>query len=168
MNEPMKTVPDFEDLLTLLEKHEVRYLVIGGMAFVFHVKPRYTKDMDVWVDREEDNLTRTNQALAEFGSPNLLDTGVRGQVLQIGVAPNRIDLITSVSGVSFDTAWTTRVRASYGKTQVNWIGLDCLLDIKSRIDDPRHRSDARFLAKIKEMKKHPAKNGRKGRGGRRR
>jgi len=66
MSERMKTVPDFEDLLVLFEKHGVRCLIIGGVAFVFHVKPRYTKDLDVWVDNAPENMMR---AAATTGRP---------------------------------------------------------------------------------------------------
>ena len=85
----METLPDFEDMLSLLYKHHVRYLVIGGLAFIYHVKPRYTKDMDLWIDPSRENIDRANQALAEFGSPTLIEQGDPGQIIQIGVAPNR-------------------------------------------------------------------------------
>ena len=62
----MDTVPDFEDLLWLLHKHEVRYLVVGGLAFIYHARPRYTKDMDLWVEASPRNVRRANRALAEF------------------------------------------------------------------------------------------------------
>jgi hypothetical protein len=153
MNERMKTVPDFEDMLALFEKHSARYLVIGGVAFVFHVKPRYTKDLDVWVADDADNVNRVNGALAEFGSPHLLDVGVAGQVLQVGLPPNRVDLLTHVEGLSFDRAWKTRVRSRYGKTEVNWIGLEELISVKARIPVPRHQQDVRDLLKVREMRK---------------
>lgn len=146
-------IPDFEDLLMLFDKHGVKSLVIGGLAFVFHVKPRYTKDMDVWVGGDPENLSKVNRALAEFGSPQLLDIDQADQVLQVGVAPNRIDILTHVAGPVFADAWSRRIRARYGKAPVNWIDLDGLLEIKAKIDDPRHQSDAKYLRKVKEMKK---------------
>lgn len=153
MSRPMDTIPDFEDMLTLFDKHGVKCLVIGGLAFVFHVKPRFTKDMDVWVGCDPENLRKVNLALAEFGSPQLLDIDKDDQVLQVGVAPNRVDILTHLDGPVFEDAWRRRIRATYGKAPVNWIDLDGLLDIKARIDDPRHQSDARYLRKVKEMKK---------------
>jgi hypothetical protein len=160
MNERMKTVPDFEDMLALFEKHRVRYLVIGGVAFVFHVKPRYTKDLDVWVADDADNVNRVNGALAEFGSPHLLDVGVAGQVLQVGLPPNRVDLLTHVEGVSFDRAWKTRVRSRYGKTEVNWIGLEELISVKSRIPVARHQQDVLDLRRVKDMRQVAARKAR--------
>ena len=61
----MDTVQDFEDLLELLERFEVRYLIIGGLAFIYHAKPRYTKDMDLWIGPDPENIARANRALAE-------------------------------------------------------------------------------------------------------
>jgi hypothetical protein len=69
----VETVQDFEDLLELLDRHGARYLIVGGLAFIYHAKPRYTKDMDLWLDPKPDNVHRVNEALTDFGSPDLLD-----------------------------------------------------------------------------------------------
>jgi hypothetical protein len=145
----MDTIPDFEDMLDLLERFEVRYLVIGGMAFIYHAKPRYTKDMDLWIDPDPENVERANRALAEFGSPYLLDPGADDQILQLGVAPSRIDLLRD-TGSDFAYAWARRVRGRYGRAEVSWIDLDSLIGIKSQIDDPRHQDDARILRMVRE------------------
>ncbi|MBW2264264.1 MAG: hypothetical protein JRG91_20045, partial [Deltaproteobacteria bacterium] len=60
----METIRDFEDMLELLEKHEARYLIVGGLAFIYHAKPRYTKDMDVWVDFTPENVECANRAIS--------------------------------------------------------------------------------------------------------
>jgi hypothetical protein len=148
----LDTVEDFEDLLELLERFEVRYLIIGGLAFIFHAKPRFTKDMDLWIGPDPDNLARANQALAAFGSPYLLEAGGVGEVLQLGVAPNRIDLLQDPDGMDFDEAWSRRVEGRYGRAKASWIDLDSLIAIKSRIDDPRHREDARVLRMVRERR----------------
>jgi hypothetical protein len=114
----LDTVQDFEDLLELLERHEVRYLIIGGLAFIFHAKPRFTKDMDLWIGPDPENVARANRALAEFGSPHLLEAGRPDEVLQLGVAPNRIDLLQDPDGVDFDEAWSRRVAGRYGRGKV--------------------------------------------------
>jgi len=143
---------DFEDLLTLFAHHEVRYLVVGGLAFVYHAKPRYTKDMDLWVDPERTNLERANLALAAFGSPTLLSLDDPDEIIQIGVAPHRVDLLKSVGDVMFEEAWSGRVVDRYGHVEANWIGLDSLLAIKERIDSPRHQEDARVLREVKRLR----------------
>jgi hypothetical protein len=149
------TVRDFEDILELFERHGVRYLVIGGLAFIFHAKPRYTKDIDLWVDPEHGNVERANRALAEFGSPFLLSPDRTNEIVQLGVAPNRIDLLQDPggsSGLRFDEAWPRRIEARYGTAAANWIDLDSLIAIKSGIDHPRHQDDARILRDVRSRR----------------
>jgi len=148
----METVKDFEDILALLERHRVRYLVIGGLAFIYHAKPRYTKDMDLWVDPASANIKRANRALAEFGSLFSLDATDLKNILQLGVPPNRIDFLLDLGGFDFAARWKKRERGSYGKTVANWIDIDSLIEVKSRIHDPRHRDDVRVLRKVKRLR----------------
>lgn len=148
----METVQDFEDLLELLDRHGARYLIVGGLAFIYHAKPRYTKDMDLWIDAEPANVDRVNHALADFGSPHLLDTGNPDEILQLGAPPNRIDLIRSVIDLDFDAVWSRRIEGRYGRAKANWIDLDSLIAIKSRIDHPRHQEDVRILKLIRDRR----------------
>ena len=129
----MDTVADFEDLLAFLEDHGARYLIVGGLAFIYHAKPRYTKDMDIWVDPELANIARVNQALDEFPSPEGLTPGNPEEILQLGVAPNRIDFLQRLGSARFEDAWVQRIRDRYGSVEANWIDLDTLLEIKSKI-----------------------------------
>ena len=148
----MDAVPDFEDMLRALHHHGVRYLIIGGLAVTFHARPRYTKDMDLWIDPEPENVQRANRALADFGSPTLLTEGELDQVLQIGLPPNRIDLLLEPGPVAFVDAWSDRVESTYGNASANWIGLEALLAIKSSLDGPRHVDDARVLREVKRRR----------------
>ena len=151
----MDTARDFEDILELFERHRVRYLVIGGLAFVFHANPQHTENIDLWVDPERGNLERANRALAEFGSPRLLDATKRSEILQLGVEPNRIDLLLDPggsSGLGFAEAWQRRIVARYGDAPASWIDLDGLIAIKSGIDHPRHQDDARVLREVRSRK----------------
>jgi len=148
----METIQDFEDMLVLLEKYKVRYLIIGGLAFIYHAKPRYTKDMDLWIDPAAENTKRANQALAEFGSPYLIDPKKSKEILQLGIAPDRIDILRHVPGVQFKTAWQKRIIGHYGKAAANWIGLDSLISIKNQIDHPRHREDVRVLREVQKRR----------------
>lgn len=149
----MEATRDFEDMLTLLDKHRVQYLIIGGLAFIYHAKPRYTKDMGLWIGPRASNIERANRVLAEFGSPVLLAQNDNEQIVQIGIAPNRIDLILAVSGARFETAWQKRICGHYGKVSANWIDLDSLIRAKRNIDHPRHREDLRVLLEVKRLKK---------------
>lgn len=148
----MDTVHDFEDMLELLDRHHVRYLIIGGLAFIYHAKPRYTKDMDLWLDAEPANIARANQALNEFGSPQLLDPDHRDEILQLGAGPNRIDLLRETVEFEFTEAWERRIEGIYGRARACWIDLDSLIAIKSKIDHPRHREDVRVLRLVRDRR----------------
>ena len=148
----MDTLQDFEDILDLFGRHGVRYLIVGGLAFIFHAKPRYTKDIDLWIDSDLDNVKRANRALAAFGSPEMLSIDDPNEVLQLGAAPNRIDLLRDVVALSFSEAWPRRIESHYGRAPGNWIDLDSLLAIKSAIDHPRHQEDARILKLVRDRK----------------
>ena len=98
----METIQDFEDILILFEKYCVRYLIIGGLAFIYHAKPRYTKDMDIWLDPRIKNVKTANKALIEFGSPFFLKPEIKEEILQLGIAPDRIDILRQIAGAKFD------------------------------------------------------------------
>lgn len=140
-------------MLSLLDEQGVRYLVVGGLAFIYHAKPRYTKDMDLWIDPAAENVLRANRALAEFGSPALLDPDRPDEILQLGVAPNRIDLLRRLGDASFESAWRDRVRGRYGAAPANWISAKSLLAIKAAIDEPRHQEDARVLRDVLALRR---------------
>jgi len=147
----MRIVKDFEEMLEALNKHGVQYLIVGGIAYIYHAKPRYTKDIDIWINNAGENVEKTNRALSGFGSPYLVDKSVKGQVVQIGIAPNRIDLILEIEGFEFNEAWKQKVIGRYGKAETNWIDLDSLIEIKRRIRKPRHQEDARVLMEVRKM-----------------
>lgn len=146
----MDAIQDFEDMLELLDKHHVRYLIIGGLAFIYHAKPRYTKDMDLWIDSASDNIEQVNEALVEFGSPFLIDPQTVEEILQLGIAPDRIDFFLHVKGISFEEAWEKRLPGIYGTAKANWIDIDNLIRIKQQIDNPRHQEDVRVLQEVKK------------------
>ncbi|MBS3820204.1 MAG: hypothetical protein GVY16_02655 [Planctomycetes bacterium] len=121
----METNPNFRDLFVLLNEHEVEYLLVGSYALAFHGAPRYTGDMDIWVRPETDNAQRVLAALADFGFefPNLTtdDFCRADSVVQLGYPPNRIDLMTSISGVTWDQADANRQAGPYGDLQVHYL-----------------------------------------------
>lgn len=131
----------------------MRALIIGGLAFTFHAKPRYTRDMNIRVDPERGNVAAANRALAAFGSPFLLDSDRPDLILQLGVAPNRIDLIRQAGPLPFGEAWARRVPGRFGRAPAHWIALEDLITWKSAIDDPRHQEDVCVLRKVLELQK---------------
>jgi len=143
--------PDFSDLLSALHAANARYLLIGGYAFSFHAEPRATKDFDVWVEPTEPNARAVWQALATFGAPmaelSIDDFARPGMVVQIGIAPNRIDLVTSIDGVTFDEAWRGRVVTSYGNVPITIIGLSELIKNKRSVGRPQDLADIHRLTR---------------------
>lgn len=126
--------PDFSAFIGALDARGVRYLVVGGYAVAFHGHPRYTKDLDIWVEAAPSNARAIVSALADFGFASLgldeADFLVHDQVIQLGYPPNRIDLLTTIPGPTFDEAWSHRVTASLGGIDVHFIGLDQLRQAK--------------------------------------
>lgn len=106
-------------------------------------------DLDFWQRcTPEERLS----ALVEFGSPEMLSIDDPNEVLQLGAAPNRIDLLREVDALSFAEAWPRRIESHYGRSPANWIDLDSLLAIKSAIDHPRHQEDARILKLVRDRR----------------
>lgn len=141
----MDVIQGFEDILELFARHSVRYLIVGGLAFIYHAKSRYTKDIGLWIGADHDNVVRANRALEEFGSPMLMTIDDPEEIVQLGVTPNHIDLPREMIALGFEEAWPRRIESRYGRAPANWIDLDSLLAIKSAIDHPRHQEDARIL-----------------------
>jgi predicted nucleotidyltransferase len=121
---------DFKEFIQSLNENEVRYLVIGGYAVAFHGHPRYTKDLDVWLEASPENAARAVQALEQFGFASLglkaEDFLVPDQVIQMGLPPNRIDIFTSVEGIEFESCYASRVQVVIDGIPVNFIDLENL------------------------------------------
>jgi hypothetical protein len=105
---------DLKELLLALNAHEVEYLVVGGYAVGVHAEPRSTKDLDLFIRADEKNSAAVYRALAAFGAPlgELTPDAFKDEptaVFQIGAPPNRIDILQSIDGVTFDEAWQTRI-----------------------------------------------------------
>ena len=104
---------DFREFLESLNSNEVKYLVLGGYALAFHGHPRYTKDLDIWLELSAENADKALKALSEFGFSGLdvskEDLLTSGLVVQLGNPPNRIDLINSPDGVDFEVCYAGRI-----------------------------------------------------------
>jgi len=122
---------DFRDLFSAFSAADVRFLVVGAHAVIFYSVPRYTKDLDLWIEPTPENAAKAWRALAAFGAPlqgvSVEDLCAPGTILQIGVEPNRIDILTEVEGLSFEEAWNGRQMSSYGSVPIGLLNLDDLI-----------------------------------------
>jgi hypothetical protein len=107
---------DFKEFVALLNKHDVQYLVVGGYAVAIHGYPRYTKDLEVWIALSPENADKILKALDDFGFGELNltaeDFSEPDQIIQLGFPPNRIDIMTSLSGVDFNNCYETRLEVN--------------------------------------------------------
>ena len=140
---------DFRDLFASLNDAGAEYLLVGGYAFAVHAHPRFTKDLDVWVNPTPDNAARVMRALRAFGAPlrglTEQDLAHPDLILQMGVPPNRIDVVTGIDGVDFAEAWPARVPTGYGDQTVQVIGRAHLLRNKRATGRPQDQLDADAL-----------------------
>jgi hypothetical protein len=134
-----------------LNSHEVEYLVVGAFAVAFHGFPRYTAALDLLVRPTEENANRVLLALSEFGFGQMgiqaADLRSPGMVVQLGAKPNRIDLLTAISGVSFEEAWAARNEAELDGIATHFIGRAALLRNKEQTGRARDLGDAEELRK---------------------
>jgi len=139
-----------------LNEYDVRYLVVGAYAVIYYAEPRYTKDLDIWVEPSIENARLVWKALAAFGAPlegvTLEDFCNPEMVYQIGVAPNRIDVMMNIPGVDFSSAWQSKVESTYGGEHINIIGLDDLIKAKKTVDREQDRLDVKTLEQAKRTK----------------
>jgi hypothetical protein len=121
---------DFKEFIQSLNDNDVLYLVIGGYAVALHGYPRYTKDIDIWIEMSPQNATNMVAALEQFGFGSLglqaADFLVPEQIIQLGYPPNRVDLITTPPGVDFESCYASRVEVVIDQVTVNFIDLDNL------------------------------------------
>ncbi len=128
--------PHYKELLQVLSEFEVRYLIVGGYAIMKYTEPRYTKDLDLWVENSAENSQRLFEALKKFGAPLESDhitpaTFTQGDLTyQIGIAPVRVDILTQITGVQFLNAWKNRVSGTVFGVAVHFISLDDLMTNK--------------------------------------
>ena len=122
--------PDFREFIQSLNDNGVRYLVVGGYAVAFYGYPRYTKDLDVWIEMSEENARRMVKALDQFGFGSLgltvEDFLTPDQIIQLGYPPNRIDILTTLPGVEFSDCYPFRTVVDVEGLPVKFIDLDNL------------------------------------------
>ena len=145
----MQTNLDFKEFFESLNTHNVRYLVVGGYAIIYHTGPRATVDIDVLIEASPENAKRVMTALAGFGFGGIGlkegDFATPGQTVQLGYPPNRIDINTSITGVDFSEAYSRRCASTYGGVPVAYIGLEDLLRNKTAVGRDKDLLDVKLL-----------------------
>lgn len=136
--------PDFKEILSTFNQHAVKYLVVGAHAVMKYSEPRYTKDLDVWVEASEENAARVFKALRAFGAPlgklSVNDFMTEG-FFQMGQPPVRIDILMSIDGVAFSDAWPNRQAGDFDGIPATFIGREELLRNKTAAGRPQDLID---------------------------
>ncbi|MDH4270739.1 MAG: hypothetical protein OEW18_02050 [Candidatus Aminicenantes bacterium] len=147
----MRIEKDFKEFIGSLNNNNVRYLIIGSFALSYYAEPRYTKDIDILVDATPSNADRLMNAIHEFG---FTDIGLSSrdflepeQVIQLGIAPLRIDLLTSLKGIPFADAWERRTAGLYGDIAAFYISKQDLIDHKRLVGRKQDLADIDKLTK---------------------
>ena len=158
----MEINSDYKELLKTLNAAHVRYLVVGAYAVMAHTEPRYTKDLDVWVDPTSENALSVFRALAEFGAPlsgiTVNDFTRPETFYQLGVSPVRIDILTSVSGLDFASAWKNKATYDFDGVPVAVLAREDLIVAKQAVARPQDKLDIdTLLTPPTTLRKKPSK-----------
>lgn len=145
----MKVADDFEEFLKLLTEEKVKYLIVGGYAVAYHGQPRFTGDIDIFLEISSVNAAAILQALKKFGFGKLnlteQDFLIPDRIIQLGYPPLRIDLVTSIDGIDFDEAWSRKIIDLYGQTKTYYISKDDLIRNKKASGRTRDKLDLELL-----------------------
>lgn len=145
----MAANPDFKDLFSIFNEEKVEYLVAGAHAVIYFSEPRYTKDLDIWVNPTVENAIRVHAALARFGAPlkgiSIDDFCDREMIYQVGIEPNRIDILMGIIGVEFNSAWVERVESTYDGIPIHIMGKESLRKAKKASGRPQDLLDLEKL-----------------------
>lgn len=144
---------DLREFIRLLNTKSVRYVLVGAWALAFHGRPRYTGDLDLFVARDANNATRLMEVIDAFGFGN---TGIEREdflqedyVIQLGQVPNRIDILTGISGVNFEEAWSSREHGNIENIEVFIISRELLIRNKQAANRDKDRGDIKLLEKTR-------------------
>lgn len=152
----MKVEKDFEEFFALLNKHKVRYCIVGSYAVAFYAKPRYTKDIDILIEPSQKNAKKMVSSLNEYGFQSLKfsekNFSTKGKIIKVGYEPVRIDIMTSLEGCEFEKAWKNKVKGKYGTEDVFFMGIDDLIKIKKISRRHIDQHDLELLEKARKKK----------------
>lgn len=148
---------DFRDILQCLNDAGAKYLIVGAYAVIYYTEPRYTKDLDIWVEPTPENARKVWAALVKFGAPlqdlTLADLNNPDVVFQMGIEPNRIDLIIDVEGLQFGEAWENRSMRQYEDQTVFVLSHDDITRAKKTAGRDQDLLDVKNLDRAKKWKK---------------
>jgi len=148
----MRVEKDFKEFIALLNKNNVHYLIVGGYAYSYYAEPRFTKDIDIFIETSAQNAYNLMASLEEFGFKDVGLTAAdfleSGKTIQLGQAPIRIDIITSIDGVLFDEAWQNRTEGTFGDIPAYFISKQDLLKNKKAAARLQDLADIEKLDKI--------------------
>jgi predicted nucleotidyltransferase len=137
------------EFIESLNSNKVEYVIVGGYAQAFHGRPRFTGDIDIAIRPSRDNALRLQSAISQFGFEHLglglEDFLAEGQVIQLGVAPHRIDLLTSLTGCDFDDVWATRIPTQISGVPVHMIGKEQYIRNKRAVGRSQDLADLETL-----------------------
>jgi len=147
--------PDFKELLSILEKHEVRYLIIGGYAVMLYSEPRWTKDLDIWIALDPLNARSVFAALKEFGAPltGLTEKNFSkpGYFYQMGNPPLRVDVMMDIPGADFEQSWERRHTIDLAGDKVHFINRVDLINAKLASGRDQDLRDVESLKRSSEL-----------------
>lgn len=151
---------DYEEFIEFLNRLEARYLVVGAHAVAFHARPRATKDLDVFIEPTLENAELVLSAIRQFLGTNLgikpRDLATPGRIVQLGVAPTRIDLMSRLSGISdFESVWQRRVDAVFGDIPAHYLSLEDLIQNKTCAGRDQDKADLRVLQRVGKQRSRP-------------
>jgi uncharacterized nucleotidyltransferase DUF6036 len=140
---------DLREFIELLNSNKVEYLVVGAHALAFHGHPRYTGDIDILVNTSEKNARKIEGVILQFGFGEAALTAEsftgENQVVQLGIAPNRIDILTSLTGVRFQDAWNGRIAAEIDGLSLSMLSKEDLIRNKKALGRPKDVADLEYL-----------------------
>jgi hypothetical protein len=145
----MKAEKDFEEFVELLNKHKVKYMIVGAYALALYARPRNTGDIDFFISGTDANATYLIKVLEEFGFESAgitkNDLQSEGRVIQLGVSPVRIDIMNKIDGVNFDDAFNRIEKVKFGNTIANFISKEDLIKNKLSSSRLKDKADAEDL-----------------------
>ena len=148
---------DYEEFVESLNASGAKYLIVGAHAVAFHARPRATKDFDIYIEPTSDNAERVLTAIRSFLGSDLglttTDLITPGNIIQLGVAPSRIDVLSRLSGIhDFQAAWEARVAAKFGEVDAHFLCLDDLIREKEAAGRDQDLADLRSLLRVRRKK----------------